>query len=82
MARPLRMEVPDGIYHAWNRGVNRSDIVFDDRDRQLFVDLLQEVIRRFGWILHEFVLMTNHFHLYVFPIGRRTIVERIAIGRR
>src|SRR5512140_58164 len=63
MARPLRMEVPDGIYHAWNRGVNRSDIVFDDRDRQLFVDLLQEVTRRFGWILHEFVLMTNHFHL-------------------
>jgi putative transposase len=63
MARPLRMEVPDGIYHAWNRGVNRSDIVFDDGDRQLFVDLLQEVIRRFGWIIHEFVLMTNHFHL-------------------
>src|SRR5512140_1070475 len=63
MARPLRMEVPDGIYHAWNRGVNRADIVFDDRDRQFFVDLLPEVIRRFGWIVHEFVLMTNHFHL-------------------
>ena len=63
MARQLRMEVPDGIYHAWNRGVNRADIVFDDRDRQLFLDLLQEVIRRFGWIVHEFVLMTNHFHL-------------------
>lgn len=52
MARPLRLEIPDGAYHAWNRGVNRADIVFDDRDRQYFVDLLQEVVRRFGWIIH------------------------------
>jgi REP element-mobilizing transposase RayT len=63
MARPLRLEIPDGAYHVWNRGVNRADIVFDDRDRQRFVDLLQEVVRRFGWIVHQFMLMTNHFHL-------------------
>ena len=63
MARPLRLEVPDGIYHVWNRGVNRADIVFDDEDRWYFLLLLQEVIRRFGWIIHEFQLMTNHFHL-------------------
>jgi REP-associated tyrosine transposase len=63
MARPLRIETPDGTYHAWNRGVNRADIVFDDRDREIFVALLQEVVRRFGWIVHQFVLMTNHFHL-------------------
>jgi hypothetical protein len=36
--------------------VNRADIVFDDRDRQLFVELLQEVIRRFGWIIQQFVI--------------------------
>jgi REP element-mobilizing transposase RayT len=59
MARPLRLEIPDGTYHLWNRGVNRADIVFDDRDRELFVELLQEVIRRFGWIIQQFVLMTN-----------------------
>jgi putative transposase len=63
MARPLRLEIPDGVYHVWNRGVNRADIVFDDRDRQYFVDLLQEIVLRFGWIIHQFMLMTNHFHL-------------------
>ena len=41
----------------------RSEIVFDDRDRERFVDLLQEVVRRFGWIIHQFTLMTNHLHL-------------------
>ncbi|MFZ2492324.1 MAG: transposase [Thermoanaerobaculia bacterium] len=65
MARPLRVEVPGGIFHVWNRGVNRADIVFDDDDRQLFFDLLSKVIRRFGWIIIEPVLMTNHFHLVI-----------------
>jgi REP element-mobilizing transposase RayT len=63
MARPLRLEVPDGTYHVWNRGVNRAEIVFDDRDRQYLLDLLPEVIRRFGWVIHQFMPMTNHFHL-------------------
>ena len=51
MARPLRIEIPDGNFHVWNRGVNRADIVFDDIDRQYFFDLLPEVIRRFAWII-------------------------------
>ena len=65
MARPLRIEVADGIFHVWNRGVNKADIVFDDADRQYFFNLLPQVIRRFGWIIIEPVLMTNHFHLVI-----------------
>jgi REP element-mobilizing transposase RayT len=63
MARPHRIEMPDGNFHVWNRGVNKADIVFDDADRQYFFDLLPEVGRRFGWVIIEPVLMTNHFHL-------------------
>ena len=65
MARPLRIEVADGIFHVWNRGVNKMDIVFDDDVRQYFFDLLPQVIRRFGWIIIEPVLMTNHFHMVI-----------------
>ena len=65
MARPLRIEMPDGTFHVWNRGVNKADIVFDDVDRQYFLDLIPEVIRRFNWIIIELVLMTNHFHLVI-----------------
>lgn len=57
--------MPGGIFHVWNRGVNKGDIVFDDDDRQYFFDLLPQVIRRFGWIIIEPVLMTNHFHLVI-----------------
>lgn len=65
MARSLRIERSDGTFHAWNRGVNKGDIVFDDADRQYFFDLLPQVIRRFGWIIIEPVLMSNHFHLVI-----------------
>src|SRR6266567_656260 len=71
MARPLRLEIPDGTFHVWNRGVNRTDLGFDDGDRERFFDLLPEVVRRFGWIIHQFMLMTNPFHLIVStPVGQ------------
>jgi putative transposase len=57
--------MPGSTFHVWNRGVNRADIVFDDADRRYFFDLLPEVIRRYGWIVIEPVLMTNHFHLVI-----------------
>ena len=33
------MEMTDGTFHVWNRGVNRADIVFDDADREYFFSL-------------------------------------------
>lgn len=63
MARQLRPEHPGGVWHAYNRGVNRADIFFSDEDRILFIALLEECVRRFRWVVHQFTLMTNHFHL-------------------
>ncbi len=37
----------------------------DDRDREAWYRLLQDVERRFGWKLHAWVLLDNHFHLLV-----------------
>ena len=65
MARPLRPEVDHGFWHAYNRGNERRNIVRSDRDRQKFVDLLAETVRLFGWRLHDFAMLSNHFHLNV-----------------
>ena len=61
MARPLRPEVDNGFWHAWNRGNEKHDIVRSDEDRIRFRELLAETVRRFGWNLISWVLMTNHF---------------------
>ena len=50
-----------------SRGNARQDIVADDRDRRHFVDRLGSQVRRSGWELISFVLLSNHFHLRGLP---------------
>ncbi len=65
MARKLRVEYPDAIYHLMNRGDHREAIFKDDADRQRFVETLAEACAKTGWQVHAYVLMPNHFHLVV-----------------
>ena len=63
MARPLRVEFEEAIYHLCARGNARQRIFYDERDRARFVELLAESAQRFGGAVFCFVLMSNHFHL-------------------
>ncbi|MEO6487230.1 MAG: transposase [Thermoanaerobaculia bacterium] len=65
MSRPLRYTDPGGIYHVTSRGNEKQDIVRDDEDRLAFVELLARVALERQWIVHAWVLMTNHLHLVV-----------------
>jgi putative transposase len=63
MARPLRLDQPGLTHHITSRGNERRKIFRDDTDCLKFLDLLGQTVLRFGWILHSYVLMINHFHL-------------------
>jgi REP element-mobilizing transposase RayT len=65
MARPIRLEFPDAVYHVTTRGNGGEDIFVDDQDRQQFLGVLEAVVLRSGWIIHAYVLMGNHYHLLV-----------------
>jgi REP element-mobilizing transposase RayT len=65
MARPLRIEFPDAIHHVTSRGNERRDIFRDDADRLMFLQILGQAVKRFGWSVTAWVLMTNHFHLVI-----------------
>jgi putative transposase len=65
MARQLRINFPGALHHAMSIGNDGIDIYRDDRDRQLFLDLLAEEIGRSKWILHDYALMGNHYHLTI-----------------
>ncbi|NJC87733.1 MAG: transposase [Desulfuromonas sp.] len=65
MARPLRIEFPGAVYHVTSRGNARADIFTDDRDRELFLKVLGQVVRRFNWLCHAYCLMDNHYHLLI-----------------
>lgn len=65
MSRPLRVEFPGAIYHVMCRGNARQRIFQDEADHQRLVDGLAVTVSRYGWELFSFVLMPNHFHLFL-----------------
>ncbi|RJP32444.1 MAG: transposase [Actinobacteria bacterium] len=65
MARPLRIQYEDALYHVTARGNEKRDIFKDDRDRNVFLNILSTVVERFKWIPYSFCLMSNHYHLLV-----------------
>jgi putative transposase len=65
MARPLRLEVPGAFHHVMSRGNDGIPIFREEPDYLKFLALLAAAITRFRWILHDWVLMTNHFHLAI-----------------
>ena len=48
-----------------SRGIERRDIVADDRDRGRWLEWLVRTVETYDWQLHAFVLMDNHHHLFL-----------------
>ncbi|NLF39242.1 hypothetical protein GX586_07340 [bacterium] len=65
MARPLRFQDAGLWYHVTNRGNNRENVFVDDEDCQRFLDVLGASAALFGVEVHAYVIMTNHYHLFV-----------------
>ncbi len=63
--RRPRPQIEDGVYHVTSRGIRKLPIFHDDRDREYFLKLLADVAQRYGWIVHAYCLMGNHYHLVV-----------------
>jgi putative transposase len=65
MARKLRLEYAGACYHVINRGNYRRDLFAGKGAAASFQQCLFEAAARFGWRVHAFVIMRNHFHLAV-----------------
>jgi hypothetical protein len=50
MARPLRIQMPGGIFHVTDRGNRRQPIFLDSDDREHFLRMLDALGRRRGWM--------------------------------
>jgi putative transposase len=63
MARRLRLQFPGAIYHVINRGNYRRDLFATSGASKSFEQTLGETCARYGWVVHAFATMCNHFHL-------------------
>lgn len=63
MARALRLDLPGATWHLFSRGNNHQPIFLEDADRLRFLELLGDAVERYKWIVHEYELLTDHYHL-------------------
>ena len=63
MSRPLRLQLPGGIYHVTARGNARHAIFEDDDDCAGFLIVLASTVARYRVLCHAYCLMGNHYHL-------------------
>jgi putative transposase len=65
MPRQPRIDYPGLIHHVYTRGVRKSPIFHDDKDRIFFMRCLQRTKVRLPFDLLSYCLMTNHYHLQI-----------------
>lgn len=65
MARQLRMEFEGAFYHITSRGNQRGSVYFEDKDKERFLEILSRTKERYGYLLHAYALMDNHYHLMI-----------------
>ncbi len=65
MPRQPRIEYEDAMYHVLNRGNYRNAIFSVETSAELFEEVLFNTCGRFGWLLHAYVILSNHYHLVI-----------------
>ena len=64
MPRRPRIELP-GFYHVINRGVEQRVVFKEPADYEYFEKLMCFYVKSCGIILHNYCLMSNHYHLLI-----------------
>jgi putative transposase len=67
MPRISRVVVPGSPHHITHRGIRRSDVFWDDADRQRYLDLFRASCKEFVLRIWAFCLMSNHVHFVAVP---------------
>jgi REP element-mobilizing transposase RayT len=65
MARPLRIEYPDAVYHVSNYGLENQRVFPSARYFEVFLASLAETCSRLNVEIHAFCLLRSEYHLLV-----------------
>ncbi len=63
MARKLRIEAEEAVYHVIARGNYRADVFATEASKAAFLRCLDEACIKAGWQVHAWCVMSNHYHL-------------------
>ncbi len=75
MVRLPRFDLPGGLFHVTTSGAGPCSIFADGSDCESFLLTVATTVRREGWTVLSYCLMTTHYHLLL-----ETEHERLARG--
>ncbi|MEX0963989.1 MAG: helix-turn-helix domain-containing protein [Pseudohongiellaceae bacterium] len=65
MARPLRIEYPDAVYHVSNRALDKQRVFPSAKYYEAFLEGLAETCSRLNVEVHAYCLLQDRYHLVV-----------------
>jgi REP element-mobilizing transposase RayT len=82
MPRQARVKGEYCIYHIIQRGNERKDIFFSDKDRERYLEIVRRMKDRYNFVMYAYCLMTNHTHLLINDNGNdiSKIIQSINIS--
>jgi REP element-mobilizing transposase RayT len=63
MPRGARLDAPGTLHHVMVRGIERGNIVHDDKDREDFVFRMARLAKATGTEIYAWAMMSNHVHI-------------------
>ena len=82
MPRGPRLDAPGTLHHVIVRGIEKRNIVDDDKDREDFVTRMGSIALDTETSIYAWALMTNHAHILLrsSSIGLPTFMRRLLTG--
>ena len=63
MPRQARLDAPGTLHHVIVRGIEKTRIVDDRKDRENFVKRMGEIASDISTTIYGWALLTNHAHI-------------------
>ena len=63
MSRPLRIEFPGATYHVESKAGSGNEVFRDEDDKKSFLNVLANVVARFGWLVHSYSVMNGSYRI-------------------
>ena len=82
MPRRARLDAPGTLHHVIIRGIEKRNIIDDDKDRSEFVDRMGRLSLDLNTPIYAWSLMTDHTHILVKsgPAGLADFMRKLMTG--
>ena len=77
MARPVRIEFKNAVYFISSKSNGRKHIARDDVDREVFMQTLEYVIKRYRWKCHAYCIGETEYNIAI-----ETPKANLSVGMR